>query len=198
METVRLECYGHKSKYQHTQYWHLKQEDADIDAMDSPYGKLTQNILPVEDHDAEGPAGAEPTTFPIKIVCPMAILCLACMICPALPLLLQACGSPCGSDRAQRHMHICIYFDEVKPGNNNRPDIARAYDAYYWTFLDFPEWVIQQTQLWFLLAYISSKDTKRVRGNESQIMRLFRLAQTTNFKALILFKMLFSFVLVFS
>ena len=193
-----MECYSHKAKYQGIQVWLLQKEDADMDNVDSPYGPLTYNILPVEDSDAAGPAGAEPKTFPIKIVCPMALLCLACMVCPSLPLLLKACGTPCGSDRAQRHMHICIYFDEVKPGNNNRPDIARAYDAYYWTFLDFPEWVIQQTQLWFLLAYISSKDTKRVRGNESQIMRLFRLAQTTNVKALILFKMLYSFVLVFS
>ena len=35
---------------------------------------------------------------------------------------------------------ICIYCDEVAPGNALRPDFGRKYHAIYWTILELPEW----------------------------------------------------------
>jgi hypothetical protein len=36
--------------------------------------------------------------------------------------------------------------------------------AIYWTFLDFPDWLLQSEKGWFILAFVSKTDYKRIEG----------------------------------
>ena len=53
-----------------------------------------------------------------------------------------------------------------------RPDKARTLQAIYWTFVDFPQWVLQRTACWFIFGTIRSSIVKDLPGAVSGLMTL--------------------------
>jgi len=67
---------------------------------------------------------------------------------------------------------IAFYCDGVKPGNTLRPDIARTFEAIYWTFFELPAWFRHNASAsWFPLCFIQSRDLKSVSGGMAAVAK---------------------------
>jgi hypothetical protein len=139
---------------------------------ETPYGTLVKTteitILPpalgAKPRGAQ-PEGAQPTTN-LMYLCPFALLSHLCELVPAFfkflqlhvrmpPDLGEALGlSPASRQAGATPARLALYIDEVVPGNVRRPDDGRAYNAVYWTFIDFPAWFLASQHGWFPLCYI--------------------------------------------
>lgn len=64
---------------------------------------------------------------------------------------------------------ICIYMDEIKPGNVLRPDPSRSIAMWYWTLMGLPDWLRSTTNGWFYFAAFPTKWIKDVQGNYSYL-----------------------------
>ena len=99
----------------------------------------------------------------VRYVCPHAWLYHLCETSPRFgDFLLQhvGLGSP-GS--------ICIYSDEVTPGNNLRPDRARQFLAIYWAILPAPDWFRHGPGWWQTFAYFPCVKLKKIPGGLSAL-----------------------------
>ena len=137
---------------------------------DTPYGPLLDRF------EAPLAEGAEPSTIDIPCIRPAALLWKTCNENARFYDLLSA-----GLALA----HICLYFDDVVPGNVHRTDQGRKYMAVYWTILTLPYWILQSQSGWFPLAFVPRKMYKRIRGGISQLcrllLRLFFAPEVLNF-----------------
>ena len=61
-------------------------------------------------------------------------------------------------------LQVMLYTDEVVPGNNLRPDYARAYWAVYWQFMEYPDWFRVRHGAIHNFMQIQCKDVARVPG----------------------------------
>ena len=59
---------------------------------------------------------------------------------------------------------VCIYHDEVRPGNVHRPDDARLYMCFYWMLLDLPEWWNTSFFGWWDLTFVTVSAIKQIKG----------------------------------
>ena len=99
----------------------------------------------------------------VRYVCPHAWLVYLCESSPRFgAFLLQhvGLGSP-GS--------ICIYSDEVTPGNNLRPDRGRQFLAIYWAILPAPDWFRHGPAWWQTFAYLPCTVLKKITGGLSAL-----------------------------
>ena len=64
---------------------------------------------------------------------------------------------------------IAIYVDEVALGNNLRPDHARAFYAWFWSFLEWPHWYRSRQFGWFDLCVMKAKDVHAIPGGVSAL-----------------------------
>lgn len=64
---------------------------------------------------------------------------------------------------------ICVYMDEIKPGNVLRPDPGRSVAMWYWTLMGFPDWFRSSTGGWFYFAAFPTKMVKDVEGGYSYL-----------------------------
>ena len=64
---------------------------------------------------------------------------------------------------------IALYVDEVVPGNNLPPDHARAFYAWFWTFLEWPHWYRSRQFGWFDLCVMKAKDVHAIPGGVSAL-----------------------------
>ena len=62
---------------------------------------------------------------------------------------------------------VTLYMDDVRPGNQLRPDMGRTYYAWYWTMLDLPAWFRTSQFGWFDLAFTLMRDCENIRGGLS-------------------------------
>ena len=109
---------------------------------DTPYGSVCKEFTALITAQPNSPAEAQPKYLIIKYTCPFALLWAACAANSGFYRLLKNFRlSP--DDPAKRIGRIGVYLDDVTPGNVRRPDNGRAYMAIYWTFLDFPNWLLQ-------------------------------------------------------
>ena len=53
-----------------------------------------------------------------------------------------------------------LYMDQSTPGQANRPDHGRAWEAIYWCPLDWPEHQRLQAKAWFTFGYVAAKNMK--------------------------------------
>ncbi len=122
---------------------------------DTPYGILRQCLdLPQED-------GGQ---LEIEFVHPMAMLYLMTMKSESCGLFLKQTLSPGPA-------HIVLYIDETKPGNQLRPDSARAMYCIYWTFSEFPCWFRAKPDVaWFPFAFVPVGIAGAVDGGISAMM----------------------------
>ena len=59
---------------------------------------------------------------------------------------------------------IAWYNDEVKPGNNMRPDVARTYLNVYYCIVQLPDWFRVGLLGWWDMCCVSLKDLHTVKG----------------------------------
>ena len=146
-------AYGHRS---HAEAY--GQKKADRKNADTMYGTVYKHMeLPKVPQDGSDQAK------PIKLeyACPFALLwhlCTSSMLFyrflePNVARLSQPPEGQAGPVTRLR-ARIALYWDEVVPGNNMRPDHGRAYIAVYWTFVDLPMWFINGPIGWFTLCYV--------------------------------------------
>ncbi len=85
-------------------------------AASTPYGPMEKEL---------NIAGA---TVPVPFICPFAFLFTACQESSAFrAFLLSSLGGATGG--------FVLYLDDVRPGNQLRPDKGRCYYALYWSLL---------------------------------------------------------------
>ena len=72
---------------------------------------------------------------------------------------------------------IAIYVDEVMPRNALRPDHGAAFYAWFWTFLDWPDWFRSGEAGWFDFCVMKAKDVEAIPGgvsaNAVHILKMF-------------------------
>mgnify|MGYP004139515181 CR=1 FL=1 len=84
--------------------------------LEAPYGKALRHI-DVENRDG--------THLRVQYCCPRAFLWLCCLVSVAFKTFL-ADHLPDGRSR------VCLYCDDVRPGNIHRPESARLYYSFYY------------------------------------------------------------------
>lgn len=68
-------------------------------------------------------------------------------------------------------LRVVLYIDACEPGDPLRPDNNRKVECLYWTFAEFPQWLLQRSGAWFVFGYIRSKVVaEKLRGGTSELM----------------------------
>ena len=70
-----------------------------------------------------------------------------------------------------RKLRVILYIDELTPGNPLRVDKARTVQSVYWTFLEFPQHILQRSECWFLFGCLRSSIADSLDGGASGFMR---------------------------
>ena len=83
---------------------------------------------------------------------PCALLSEACKRQPSFGDLVKGMGGP----------RLCVYMDEIKPGNILHPDPSRQVACSYWTLMNLPTWFHARKQGWFYLASFPTKFLKKL------------------------------------
>jgi hypothetical protein len=90
----------------------------------------------------------------IQYACPFAMLYRAASISKVFANFLRTCleGGTTGT--------VILNNDKTTPGNQNRPDKGRGYEAIYWSLLEFPPWLLERLGAagWIAFAYVLSVD----------------------------------------
>lgn len=103
-------------------------------------------------------------TMDVYCLNPMALLRHASEVVPKFGTFLAGC-------LAGRPARIAIYVDEVRPGNNLRPDMGRAYQAVYFTVLELPDWYRSKCALgWMVLCFLPCRQLKDLGVTVSSFM----------------------------
>ena len=80
---------------------------------------------------------------------------------------------------------VVLYIDECQPGNPLRPDLARKIQCVYWNFIEFPQYLLQRAETWFLLGACRSSVVNDMPGEVSgfmkHILHLFFSQKTVSF-----------------
>jgi len=88
-----------------------------------------------------------------------------------LKLILKRFPECTVSAAGDRGLRYVLYEDAVVPGNPFRPDKARKVEAFYWIFVDFPDFVLQRSACWPVLTLIRSKIIAQIPGGVSHVTR---------------------------
>ena len=149
-----------------------RREDEEFGQSWTPYGQLLKHLdLEYEERDG--------SMTKVTYVCPRALLHMICETSPhfaafvaeyiGVIVLGEAWLSKEVIEAAQGGSMI-FYFDEVRPGNVHRPDMARLYQGIYWSLLEFPEWFRSSQNSWFPLCYLGAKAVVQFDGGISELM----------------------------
>ena len=96
----------------------------------TPYGKVVKQLM--VDTDESGPVQ-------LDYICPHAWLYFACLQCHTFAQFLIGCLSQGLPGQEALAGSICIYSDDVQPGNVLRPDRGRSFLAVYWGVKEMPD-----------------------------------------------------------
>ena len=139
----------------------------------TPYGTLMKK-LPLDIIDSA-------RTVMLEYICPFAFLWLASQESTGFASFLalyfgalgvgEAAPAPSVLDESKT-ARIGIYVDDSRPGNNLRPDKGRKYYAYYWTFLELPDWFRASQVGWFPLCFVLVESVEKIAGGLSRITAL--------------------------
>ena len=125
-----------------------------------------------------GPLWKEMTGFVMKEGPPLKIVYL-----DPIALLWTSCSQGGGfqsfwSDVASRHAcdpshpwDICLYVDEVSPGNQLKPSNERKLQVIYFSVKQFGKLALSKEDAWWVLTAVCSADVKRVEDGMAQVMK---------------------------
>lgn len=71
-----------------------------------------------------------------------------------------------------RPLRLVIYGDEMVPGNPFRPEKARKLMCLYWTFVDFPAWMLTRSFAWPCFSILRSSVMDSLDGGFSYLARI--------------------------
>ena len=127
----------------------LAADIASASQAETPYGQLVKT-LDIQD-------------FKLPYICPFALLWQLTQVSAGYAALLQSrIGDALG--------RVVLYVDEVIPGNNLRPDHARAFYSVFWLFLDYPDWLRSSAFGWHDLIVIKASVCEEIRGGISAVV----------------------------
>ncbi|CAE7242186.1 unnamed protein product [Symbiodinium sp. CCMP2592] len=128
----------------------------------TPYGPLWKELTGFTMKD--GP--------PLKVsyVDPLALLWHACNQGGGFQEFLQNCAarSPCSP---RQPWDICLYVDEVSPGNQLKPLNERKLQVLYFSLKQFGGLALSKEDSWFVLTAVRSTDVKRLTDGMTQLMK---------------------------
>jgi len=132
----------------------------DLDAcQDTPYGPLIKTVKVL---------GKDGAPVHIDVQCPFAMLYLAAKTKHFAKLL---------RDTAQRRppspttpWQLCMYSDEVCPGNNLKVDNRRMLQACYMSMLEFGACALSKEDFWFVSTTVRSTIVRGVEGGMSAVV----------------------------
>ena len=96
---------------------------------------------------------------------PIALVYHLCNISRPFYNVLTGCATP------GRPLRIVIYIDGCEPGNPLRPEKSRELQCVYWTFADFPGWLLSRTAAWFVFGFLRTTLADELPGGLSDLMR---------------------------
>ena len=121
-------------------------------ATETPYGRVVQKIN----------LGGEVGWW--EYIHPLAFLHHLTAISAALGSLLSSLVQP------GEPLRIIIYCDACDPGNPLRPEATRKLMCIYWTFIDFPQYILQRSAAWFSFGFLRTKMIDKLDGGLSELM----------------------------
>ena len=121
----------------------------------TPYGDVVKKFEVVTD---SGPVQ-------LDYVCPHAWLYFACLQCQTFAQFLIRYLSQGLPGQGS----ICIYSDDVTPGNVLRPDTGRTFMAVYWGVMEMPDFFRSRGLLWQTLMYVPMSLLHSIRGGLSAL-----------------------------
>ena len=65
---------------------------------------------------------------------------------------------------------VCIYSDEITPGNQLKPDNQRKLQGVYWTFLEFGPAALAKEDNWLVVTTSQSVNVKLIQGGMSAVI----------------------------
>ena len=77
-----------------------------------------------------------------------------------------------------RPWSLVVAHDEITPGNVLRPDNARKFTSFYFTFAEFGDFAVRHESVWFHVGVLRSTVVKEVIGGLSCALRLLLRAFT--------------------
>ncbi len=115
----------------------------------TPYGRVVQDM----------PLAT--TKLPSWEYChPMALLVyLASLSTAFFDIMVDAVESA-----ANGVLRMILYMDEICPGNPLRHDKGRTLQAVYWSFAEWPAWLLARTGAWPIFGFLRSSVLKELRG----------------------------------
>ena len=127
-----------------------------------------------------GPMWKELTGFsmtkgpPLKVsyLDPLALLWHACNQGGGFQEFLHDCAArnPCSPARP---WDICLYVDEVSPGNQLKPSNDRKLQVLYFSLKQFGGLALSKEDSWFVLTAVRSTDVKRLTNGMTQLMKRY-------------------------
>ena len=78
-----------------------------------------------------------------------------------------------GSRSALQPLHVVVYYDEVVPGNVIAPDNARRSTLFYFSFLEFLDYMGHSDAAWITLGLLRTTQVELVPGGLSEVTQIF-------------------------
>lgn len=130
----------------------LSRLSSDLANRSTPFGKLIQSI--------------QASTLRIEVIHPMALIFALSEESPKFrALMLSIIGD------GRRPLRIVLFIDEMTLGNVLRPDLGRAVQDLFWTFVDFPGWFLVRQDAWFVFTALRSVEKNKLSGSVSELMK---------------------------
>jgi len=107
-----------------------------------------------------------PLLAKLHIVSPLALTSYLCSTNAALYDLLAAVVS-----KRNHRLRIVTYIDEINPGNPLAPDPERLLQAFYWTFIDLPNWFLRRKDAWFVCTLVRTKTALKLQGGITELVK---------------------------
>ena len=126
----------------------LAEDIAAAGQVETPYGHVAKTT------DIGGVA--------VPYICPFAVLYALCNASAEFAKFFHGCSWG-------KIGRVALYTDEVVPGNPLRPDHTRAFYAFFWTLLDFPDWYRSSASGWLDLCVIKVSDVATIPGGVSAV-----------------------------
>ena len=123
----------------------------------TPFGTVVQQMT----LDRASPS----SPFSWDFIHPMALLYCLSTISSALARLMSNIVAD------GKTLRIVLFIDEFRPGNVLRPDSGRATNNIFWTFAEFPQWLLRRADAWFTFGCIRSKIAGQIPGCVSGLMK---------------------------
>ena len=114
----------------------------------TPYGPVIQTLRMARHRGTE---------LEVLVAVPRALLWMLFQVSPPWTDFLAA-------SLPRACSHVCLYMDDVRPGNQHRPDKGRLYYAWYYQLVDLPYWFRVSAQGWFDLCFVKASDCEGIVG----------------------------------